>query len=81
MKNEEKLYNEWIRRRQAVPVPEDFAEQVMREIANQPVENRFDLPAAYRFLSSRLLQWAAAAGALLLGFFRLSYITTALLMP
>ena len=78
---EESIYSEWISRRQAVPVPEGFAEQVMTEIAKQPAMRRLDLPALYRVVSSRPVQWAAALGALLLGLFRLSYITTALLIP
>ncbi len=80
-KEEEKIYSEWIRRRQTMPVPEGFAEQVMSEIAKQPAIKRFDLPAAYRVLSSHPVQWAAAVGALFLGLFRLSYITAALLIP
>lgn len=81
MKKEQEIYSEWIRRRQSVPVPEGFAKQVMGEIAKQPLIRQFDLPAVYRVLSSRPVQWAAAVGALLLGLFRLSYITTALLIP
>ncbi len=82
MNNEnEELYSEWIRRRQSIPVPEGFAEQVMREVAKQSAIKRFELPDAYRFFSRHSVQWAAAAGALLLGLFRLSYIATALLMP
>ncbi|MGC9965287.1 MAG: hypothetical protein ABSE08_07770 [Syntrophobacteraceae bacterium] len=82
MKNEqEKIYNEWIRRRQFVPVPEGISERVMSKIAKQPARGRFDLPVAYRILSSHPVQWAAALGALSLGLFRLSYITTVLLSP
>jgi len=82
MKEDEELtYGEWISRRQAVPVPEGFAERVMNEIAKQPAAGRLDSPAVYRLLYSRPVQWAAALGALLLGLFRLSYIAAALLVP
>jgi hypothetical protein len=80
-KEAEKIYSEWIHRRQTIPVPESFAEQVMSEIAKQPAIKRFDLPALYRVLSSHPVQWAAAVGAMLLGLFRLSYVTSVLLIP
>ena len=78
---QENIYREWIRRRQAVQAPDGFAERVMDGIAKRPAVGRFDFPAAYRVLSSRPVQWAAALGALLLGLFRLSYIAAALLIP
>ncbi len=82
MKTEkEEIYREWMRRRQSVVVPEDFAEQVMSEIAKQKIMRHIDLPIMYRVLSSHTLRWVAVAGAMLLGLFRLSYITTALLIP
>jgi hypothetical protein len=77
---EDKLYSEWISRRQVVTVPECFVEQVMGEVAKEtPIG--FDRPAVNRIFSSRPMQWAAAIGALLLGLFRLSYITRAILIP
>ena len=82
MKKEEEIYSQWIRRRQSVPVPEDFERLVMSEITKQAAirleAGSFDV---YRLLGSRPVQWAAAAGALLLGLFRLSYVTSALLIP
>ncbi len=72
--NKEELYGEWIRRRQSVPVTEGFTAKVMAQINTGH-------PAASRVLFSRPVQWAAAAAALLLGLFRLSYITRALLIP
>lgn len=81
MKKEEEIYSEWIRRRQTVPVPEGFEKQVMSEIAKQAVIRQAGSSGVYRVLSSRPVQWAAAAGALLLGLFRLSYVTRALLIP
>jgi len=80
-KEKERIYSQWIRRRQSVPVPEGFAEQVMGEIAKHTIIRHIDLPIVYRVLSSHPMQWAAAVGAVLLGLFRLFYITSALLIP
>jgi hypothetical protein len=78
--NEEKVYGEWIRRRQSVPVPEGFTGRTMTEIAGQAAAKRLE-PTVCGVLFSHPMQWAAAVGALLLGLFRLSYITRALLIP
>jgi hypothetical protein len=85
MKKEEEIYCEWICRRQSVPVPEGFEMRLegrmMNEIAKRATPKRFEFPDAYRVFSSRPIQWAVAAGALLLGLFRLSYVTSAILIP
>jgi hypothetical protein len=80
-KEKEKIYSEWIHRRQSVPVPEGFSEQVMGEIARYALIRNIDFPVVYRALSSRAVQWVAVAGAVLLGLFRLSYIARVLLIP
>jgi hypothetical protein len=80
MKKEE-IYSEWIRRRQSVSGPEDLEERVMAGIAKLAAVKRPVPSGLYRVLTSRPVQWAAAAGALLLGLLRLSYVTYALLIP
>ncbi|MHC1726638.1 MAG: hypothetical protein AB9866_11600 [Syntrophobacteraceae bacterium] len=80
-KQKEEIYSEWISRRQSVPVPQGFAEQVMSGIKNHAIISHVDLPIPYRVFASRSMQWAAAAGAVMLGLFRLSYITKAVLIP
>jgi hypothetical protein len=77
---EDRLYSEWICRRQAMQMPEGFAERVMGEIAKKTATS-VERPAVYTIFSSRPMQWAAAIGALMLGLFRLSYITRAILIP
>jgi hypothetical protein len=77
----DEIYSEWLIRRQSVTVPEGFDEKVMGEVARHTIITNIDVPIACRLLTSRPVQWAAALGALLLGLFRLSYITTALLIP
>lgn len=76
----EDIYGEWIRRRQSVPVPKGFTERTAAAIAGRHAAGPVVSPL-YRVLAGRPVQWAAAVGALLLGLFRLSYITTALLVP
>ncbi len=80
-KESEKLYKEWISSRQTIQAPEGFTEHVMREIAEQKDVNRMPRSDPYWVLASRPVQWAAAIGAVLLGLLRLSYITSALLIP
>ncbi len=80
-KRKEEIFSEWINRRQSVSVPERFDAKVMDAVARQKVMRSIDMPIALRFFTSRPVQWAAALGAVMLGLFRLSYITTALLVP
>jgi len=77
----EKIYEDWIRGRQSVHVPEGFANRVIGEITAHKLAKDAEPPMVYRVLSSYRVQWAAAAGALLLGLFRLGYVTRAVLIP
>lgn len=75
--NEEELYDQWKAQRRQVAVPENFSTRVMTRLVHE-TSARQKLSAA---LHSRVAQIGMAFGLLLLGLFRLCFVTANLLIP
>ena len=75
--NEEELYAQWKAQRRSVAVPENFSTQVMNRLAHETWAG----PRWRAALHSRLAQIGLAFGLLLLGLFRLCFMTANLLVP
>jgi hypothetical protein len=78
MENED-IYTQWKEHRRHVPVPENFSNRVMANIDNRRSREAYELPAALTGVRSRLMQWSAAAGLILLGLMRIAFIALNLL--
>ena len=75
----EALYTQWKNHRRNVPVPEEFAKGIMAEINANQQRGGCGPPLEEPGFSSRLTQWAAGAGFVMLGLFRILYIALSLL--
>ena len=75
--NEEELYAQWKAQRRSVAVPENFSTQVMNRLARETWAG----PQWRGALQGRLAQISLAFGLLLLGLFRLCFMTANLLVP
>ena len=77
--DEKDYYTQWKEHRRQVPAPDHFADSVMSAIENQDPGEEYELPPGLVVFSNRVMRWAAAAGLLLLGFFRILYVAGNLL--
>jgi hypothetical protein len=75
----EDIYTQWKEHRRHVPVPEDFSSGVMAMIDNRKTREAYELPAALTGFRSRLMQWSAATGLVMLGLMRIAFIAVNLL--
>ena len=75
----ERLYNQWIGNRRKTMVPDGFAQRITETIAQRAPDQGI-FPIVYRSLTHRLMDWAAGFALVLLGIFRLLYVTANLLM-
>lgn len=87
MKDKAQLYTSWLAHRRQIRAPKAFSKDVMEaiDLARAPQEKtqKASLPP---YLEHPLTQWMAASGLVLLGLFRILYITgslfrTNLVMP
>ena len=72
--NDKDFYARWKEHRRHVPVPDHFTDGVMAAIEKQNPGEEDELPAEIIDFSNHLKRWAAAAGLLLLGLFRILYV-------
>jgi hypothetical protein len=76
---EETLFEQWKQQRRNIPVPANFAAGVMAGIASRRAIQAQGPAGAPADFPSRLFKWSTGAGLLLLGLFRIIYITVNLL--
>ena len=77
----EKIYNRWKAYRKAVPVPGEFSDSVMHQIAAMPQEDSREFLIDKLDPQNRLARMGAAGGLILLGLFRILYILANLIQP
>jgi hypothetical protein len=77
--NDNYLYTQWINHRRKTSVPEGFAQQVVKTIERQAPAQKTARTRASSDIAHRLMHWAAAISMVLLGIFRLFYVTVNLL--
>ncbi|MGD9189977.1 MAG: hypothetical protein PVI89_17290 [Desulfobacteraceae bacterium] len=77
--NDDYLYTQWINHRRKTSVPEGFARQVVESIERQASAPKTARAKASSDIAHRLMHWAAAISMVLLGIFRLFYVTANLL--
>jgi hypothetical protein len=77
--NDDRLYTQWINHRRKTSVPEGFAQQVVESIERQAPTLKITRAKASGDIVHRLINWAAAISMVLLGLFRLFYVTANLL--
>jgi hypothetical protein len=77
--NDDHLYTQWINHRRKTSVPKGFAQQVVESIERQAPAPKTARPKAFGDIAHRLMNWAAAISMVLLGIFRLFYVTSNLL--
>jgi hypothetical protein len=76
------IYHRWKQQRCDVPVPPGFSNRVMALIDQQPQKDR--LPRMMNFRSRvtvLVFRWALGSALLLVGIFRISFVTIQLLIP
>ncbi|MGD8836044.1 MAG: hypothetical protein PVI54_12125 [Desulfobacteraceae bacterium] len=77
--NDDYLYTQWINHRRKASVPEGFSRRIVKSIEHQaPAPGRAQSKASGD-IGQRLMNWAAAISMVLLGIFRLFYVTANLL--
>jgi hypothetical protein len=77
--NDDHLYTQWINHRRKSSVPEGFAQQVVASIQRRAAAPKTTRAKAFGTMAHRLMHWAAALSMVLLGIFRLFYVTANLL--
>jgi hypothetical protein len=77
--NDDHLYTQWINHRRKTSVPKGFAQQVVESIERQAPAPKIARSKAFGDIAHRLMNWAAAISMVLLGIFRLFYVTSNLL--
>lgn len=81
MKDNNEHYHRWLEHRRRVAVPDDFSKRVMERVAHRaPVAQTppHDINIPER-LYHPLVRWGMASGLVLLGLFRILYVTASLL--
>lgn len=78
--NDDRLYAQWIHHRRTTAVPDGFAQRVMQSIDRKSPERTRKAGIGSGAMTRRLINWAAAAAMVLLGLFRLLYVTANLLL-
>ncbi len=77
--NDDRLYTQWINHRRKTTVPQGFAQRIVASIEGRsPAPETAQTKAAHT-IAHRLMHWAAAIAMVLLGIFRLFYVTANLL--
>ena len=77
--NDHRLYTQWINHRRKTLVPEGFAQRIVASIERQSPAPKPARATASGDIAHRLMNWAAAISMVLLGLFRLFYVTANLL--
>lgn len=78
--NDDRLYTQWINQRRKTSIPDGFAKQVMKSVPRE-VPDGWLLPLFKSTgIAQRVLRWVAAASMVLLGIFRLLFVTANLLI-
>lgn len=77
--NNDRLYSQWINHRRKTSVPDGFAQQIVASIERQSPAPKIAQAKAAGDIAHRLMNWAAAISMVLLGLFRLFYVTANLL--
>ena len=79
--NEDKLYTAWKQHRRRVAVPDDFAGRVISRLNEEIIRDGQTSWIWRQAWSVRLMRWSGALVLVLVGLFRLSFITATLLAP
>ncbi len=77
--NDDYFYTHWIHHRRKTSVPDGFAQRIVESIEGQTAAPETVPAQAAGDIAHRLVNWAAAISMVLLGIFRLYYITVNLL--
>ena len=77
--NDHRLYTQWINHRRKISMPEGFAQQIVESIERQSPAPKIVRAKAFSSIAHRIMNWAAAISMVLLGIFRLFYVTANLL--
>ena len=78
--NDDRLYAQWIHHRRTTAVPDGFAQRVMQSIGRKTPSPCRMAGIGPSGMIRRLLHWAAALSMVLLGLFRLLYVTANLIL-
>lgn len=78
--NDDRLYTQWINHRRKTTVPEGFAQRIVASIERPSPAPGTAQAKADGDIAHRLMHWAAAISMVLLGLFRLFYVTANLLI-
>jgi hypothetical protein len=78
--NDDRLYTQWIHHRRTTEVPDGFAQRVMQSIDLKTPDRGKKTGIGSDVMTRRLVNWAAAVSMVLLGIFRLLYVTANLLL-